>query len=87
VLNIIGNCLSREEQKTVEATIRDDLAYDLGVVEKKEKRHAKTFALMFVGMVLSGLLMWFTKALADEPRELLYILFWFAGRPCATIFS
>ena len=79
VLNIIGNCLSREEQKTVEETIRDDLAYDLGVVEKKEKRHTQTFFLMLAGMLLSGGLLWFTKALADEPRELLYILFWFAG--------
>ena len=79
VLNIIGNCLPREEQKTVEETIRDDLAYDLGVVEKKEKRHTQTFFLMLAGMILSGVLLWFTKALADEPRELLYILFWFAG--------
>lgn len=79
VLNIIGNCLSREEQKTVEETIRDDLAYDLGAVEKKEKRHTQTFFLMLAGMLLSGGLLWFTKALADEPRELLYILFWFAG--------
>ena len=79
VLNIIGNCLSREEQKTVEETIRDDLAYDLGVVEKQEKRHTQTFFLMLAGMLLSGGLLWFTKALADEPRELLYILFWFAG--------
>lgn len=79
VLNIIGNCLSREEQKTVEETIRDDLAYDLGIVEKKEKRHTQTFFLMLAGMLLSGGLLWFTKALADEPRELLYILFWFAG--------
>ena len=78
VLNIIGNCLSREEQKTVEETIRDALAYDLGVVEKKEKRHTQTFFLMLAGMLLSGGLLWFTKALADEPRELLYILFWFA---------
>jgi len=54
VLNIIGNCLSREEQKTVEETIRDDLAYDLGVVEKKEKRHTQTFFLMLAGMLLSG---------------------------------
>ena len=79
VLNIIGDCLSPEEQKTIEDTIRDDLAYDLGVVEKKEKRHTQTFFLMLAGMILSGVLLWFTKALADEPRELLYILFWFAG--------
>ena len=79
VLNIIGDCLSQEEQKTIEDTIRDDLAYDLGVVENEDKRHTQTFCLMLAGMLLSGGLLWFTKALADEPRELLYILFWFAG--------
>ena len=79
VLNIIGDCLSQEEKKTIEETILDDLAYDLGMVEKEEKRHTKTFILMFFGLLLSGLLLWITKALAEEPRELFFILFWFMG--------
>ncbi len=87
VLSIIGDCLSQEEKKTVEETIRDDLAYDLGVVENEDKRHTQTFCLMIAGMLLSGALLWFTKALGDEPRELLYILFWFAGETlCDYIF-
>ena len=79
VLNIIGNCLSPEEQHTIESIIGDDFAYDLGLVEKEENRHTKTFYLMFFGLVLSGLLLWLTLDLADLPRELLYILFWFTG--------
>ena len=87
VLNIIGDCLTREEKKTIEETILDDFAYDLGVVEREDKRHTQTFWLMFLGMLLSGVLLWFTKAAAEEPRELLYILFWFmAENLCDYIF-
>ena len=79
VLNIIGNCLSQEEKAVIEDIIADDFAYNLGLVEKDEKRHTKTFILMFLGLILSGVLLWLTETLADEPRELFYILFWFAG--------
>lgn len=79
VLNIIGDCLSPEEKQTIEDTIIDDFAYDLGVVEKEERRHTKVFCLMTIGLLLSGLLLWFTRSLADEPREMIYILFWFMG--------
>ena len=87
VLNIIGNCLSQEEKKTIEEVIRDDFAYDLGMVEKEEKRHTRIFRFMLIGLILSGVLLWFTKALADEPRELLFIPFWFMGETlCDYIF-
>ena len=87
VLNIIGDCLSQEEKQTIDEVVRDDLAYDLGMVEMEEKRHMRTFYFMFFGMILSGVLLWVTKALADEPRELLYILFWFMGETlCDYIF-
>ena len=79
VLSIIGDCLSREEKKTLEEVIRDDFAYDLGVVENEEKRHKKTFCLMFFGLIIAGILLWLTRALADEPREVFFILFWFMG--------
>ena len=79
VLNIIGDCLSQEEKKTIEATILDDFAYDLGVVEKEEKRHTKVFCLMMIGLLLTGVLLWLTRSMADEPREIIYLLFWFMG--------
>jgi len=79
VLNIVGDCLSQEEKKTIEETILDDLAYDLGVVERGEKRHTQKFCLMFFGLIFSGMLLWFTKTLVEEARELFFILFWFMG--------
>ena len=87
VLNIIGDCLAQEEKTTIEDTILDDFAYDLGVVEKNEKRHTHVFRFMLIGMILSLLLLWITESLADEPRELLYVLFWFmAENLCDYIF-
>ena len=57
------------------------------MVERKEKKHARIFVFMFLGFALSGLLLWFTKALAEEPRELLFIPFWFMGETlCDYIF-
>ncbi len=79
VLNIIGDCLSEKEKQTIEDTIRDDFAYDLGMVEKEEKRHIQTFNLMFFGLLFGGILLWLTRVLADEPREVFFILFWFMG--------
>ena len=79
VLNIIGDCLSQDEKKTIEEIIRDDFSYDLGMVEKDEKRHVRIFELMFFGLIIAGLLLYFTKALAEEPREVFFILFWFMG--------
>ena len=79
VLNLVGDCLSQEEKKTIEWIMRDDFAYDLGVVEKEEKRHTKIFVLMIIGLIISGILLWLTEALAEEPREMFFILFWFMG--------
>lgn len=79
VLNIIGDCLSQEEEKTIEDVIRDDFAYDLGMVEKNEKRHARIFCGMFFGLILLTIILWLTQTLADEPRELVFILFYFMG--------
>ncbi|MBR4400904.1 MAG: hypothetical protein IKT09_04335 [Synergistes sp.] len=79
VLDIVGDCLSQEDKKTIEETLLDNLAYQLGMVEKDEKRHTHTFVLMMIGLIVSGLLLWFTRDLAEEARELFFILFWFMG--------
>ena len=60
-------------------TIEDHFAYELGVVENHEKRHTRTFILMLIGMVLSGILLWLTRTLEEESRELFFVLFWFLG--------
>jgi len=79
VLNIIGDCLSQEEKRTIDEIIRDDFAYDLGIVEKRNKRHTRIFILFLMILIAAGLLLWITKPLADEPRELIFIVFWFMG--------
>lgn len=79
VLNIVGGSLSREEKKTIEQVIHEDSAYNLGIVEKEEKRHTRIFCGMFFGLLISGVLLWLTQLLAEEPRELFFILFWFMG--------
>ena len=87
VLNIIGNCLSLDEKKTIEKIVRDDFSYDLGLAEIHEHRHTRIFAFMFLGLVLSGILLWLTETLAEEPREVFFILFWFMGESlCDYIF-
>jgi len=52
VLNIIENCLSKEEQRIIRAVIRDDFAYDFGMVEQEEKRELKIFIYTIVGLIL-----------------------------------
>lgn len=79
VLNIISDTLSAEEKKAIKETIEDHFAYELGVVENHEKRHTRTFILMLIGMVLSGILLWLTRSLEEESRELFFVLFWFLG--------
>lgn len=87
VLEIIGDCLSEGEKNTVEDIITDDFAYDLGVVEKEEKKHIRVFYGMLFGMMVSGAALWLMNAMAEIPRELFFILFWFMGETlCDYIF-
>ena len=79
VLNIIEDCLTEEERKTVTETIQEYYAYKLGMVEKDEKRHTKRFLFMTVGLFVSAILLWLSESLDDISRELFFILFWFMG--------
>ena len=79
VLNIIEDCLTEEEKKTVTETIKEYYAYKLGMVEKDEKRHTKRFVFMTVGLLVSAILLWLTESLDEISRELFFILFWFMG--------
>lgn len=79
VLNIIEDCLTEEERKTIVATIEEYYAYNLGVVEKEEKRHTKRFLIMTVGLIIAAFLLWLSEGLDEIPRELFFVLFWFMG--------
>ena len=63
----------------IEDTILDDFAYDLGVVEREEKRHTRIFCLMMISLILLVIILMFTRKMKEEPRELIYILFYFIG--------
>ena len=79
VLNIIEDCLTEEERKTIVTTIEEYYAYNLGMVEKEERRHTKRFLIMTVGLILSAFLLWLSEGLDEIPRELFFVLFWFMG--------
>ena len=79
VLNIIEDCLSKEEQETIRQVIRDDFAYDFGMAEQEENRQWHIFIFMVIGMIIAGILLWLTETLDEVPREVFFVLFWFAG--------
>jgi len=79
VLNIIGDCLSAEEKRTIAEIIRDDFAYRLGSVEKEQEREFSLFISMLIGSIVAGLLLWLTDFLDEVPREIFIVLFWFFG--------
>ena len=79
VLNIIGNCLSDEEKKSITEIIRDDFSYKLGIVEKELERDFKVFIFMLIGTLIAGVLLWHTHFLDEVPREIFIVLFWFFG--------
>ena len=79
VLNIIGNCLSDEEKKTITETISEEFSYKLGRVEKEQEREFKVFIFMVVGSIIAGLLLTMTDFFEELPREIFVVLFWFFG--------
>ena len=88
VINIVGDMLTQDEKNTISEVIRDEAAYRLGMAEKEQWRHKKIFLCMCLGLLLSGVLLWLTTSLDDIPREMFFILFWFAGDTvCDYLFS
>ena len=79
VLNIIGNCLSDDEKRSIKEIIRDDFSYKLGNVEREQKHEFKVFTFMLVGSIISGILLAMTDFLEEVPREIFVVLFWFFG--------
>lgn len=79
VLNIVEDVLSDEERETITETIQDYYAYQLGILEKKVKRHKERFIFMSVGLVLTAGLLWLSQGMGELSREILFVLFWFFG--------
>lgn len=79
VLNIIENCLTKDEQKTIREVISEELEYDFAMVEQDEDRQWRIFIGMLIGTFIAGILLWLTDTLDEVPREVFFVLFWFAG--------
>ena len=82
LLNITGCRFTEEEQASIRDTIRADFLYELGAVEKKNRSHRNFILAMFIGMLLSGILVFGSLGLRETSVEILYLLFWF----CADFF-
>lgn len=77
VLEISGCRLSEEEQNLIRRTIHEDYAYELGVVQRENRRQLIVALLMFVGMIITGFLTFGVQAFTDTVIEIIYIFFWF----------
>ena len=87
VLNIIGNCLSDEEKKTITETISEEFSYKLGRVEKEQEREFKVLIFMVVGSIIAGLLLTMTDFFEELPREIFVVLFCFWATECFNLSS
>ena len=79
VLNIIEDCLTKEEQKTIREVIREELAYDFGIAEQEEQRQNRIFFYTIIGLAISIVFLVLTRDFDEIPRELFFVLFWFMG--------
>ena len=79
VLEVIGGGLSQKEKEVIDRIVEDDFAYELGMVEKEERRHTRVFIFMLVILVLVGGFLTFAQGLSEIPRELVFVVFWFAA--------
>lgn len=79
VLNIIENCLTKDEQQTIRNVISDELAYDFAMTEQEYDWELKIFIGMVVGTIIAGILLALTDFLEEVPREIFIVLFWFFG--------
>ncbi|MBQ9000328.1 MAG: hypothetical protein IJ087_00545 [Eggerthellaceae bacterium] len=79
VLEVIGDGLSEKEKEVIERIVEDDFAYELGMVEKEERRHTQVFVFMLAILLLVGGFLMLVDGLSEIPRELVFIVLWFAG--------
>ena len=76
-LEICGCRFSEKEKETIMSTIKEDFMYELGAVQKSNKRNALIFLLMIIGMVISGFMLSLFSNAAEISVEFIYIIFWF----------
>ena len=77
VLEISGCRFSEEEQTIIRRTIREDYTYELGAVQRENRKQLTVALLMFVGMLITGFLAFGVQGITDTAIEVIYIFFWF----------
>ena len=77
VLEISGCRFSEEEQEIIRRTIHEDYTYELGVVQRENRRQLFIALMMLAGMLVTGFLTFGIEGLADTAGEIIYIFFWF----------
>ena len=77
VLEISGCCFSEEEQAIIRSTIHEDYTYELGAVQRENRKQLIIALLMLVGMIVTGFLTFGIQGIANTAMEVLYIFFWF----------
>ena len=77
VLEISGCRFTEQEQAVIRRTVRDDFTYDLGAVQKANRRKLLVALAMLIGMIATGLLTFGTSFMGDSAVEVAYIFFWF----------
>ena len=75
VLELSGCIFSEEEQKNIREAIHEAYLYELGAVQKENRKQLIVALLMFVGMLLTGIVT-FQSLAAGALLEILYIFFW-----------
>lgn len=77
VLEISGCEFTEEEQNTIRNTIREDYLYDLGAVQQENRRQFSITCLMLVGMLVTGIYIFFVQGVSSTAVEIIYVFFWF----------
>ena len=77
VLEISGCRFSEEQQEIIRRTIHEDYTYDLGAVQRENRRQLIIALLMLVGMIVTGFLAFGTEGIGETAVEIIYIFFWF----------
>ena len=77
VLEISGCRFSEEEQVIIRRTIHEDFTYELGAVQRENRKQLMIALLMLIGMLVTGFLAFGAQGLTDTAIEIIYIFFWF----------
>lgn len=77
VLELVGHVFTAKEKDIITRTIKADFAFDLGIVEEKNRFQRKTFLITLLGFIVSCLFFTLTRFFSDILAEMVFVFFWF----------